>query len=530
MKESYPKIDALVRQRLAALPPATIPPAGWESLERELDAAADASLREALSGLEVTPVPGWAALAEKLDERSPDDLSLASRLNGLEGSIAAGSWAVLTNRMDQQTAANVDGIIVSRLDAAAPLVVSGWATLAARLELIGWRRETLMAWKTIEFTLLASLLLLLVRFVPSAEPTQVPLANNTGFYVAETPVTQAPREVMPPITGEQPAVRATAKREAQQNVSLRLSLAESPKKGNSAPPAVTISSAQGTVEDGRTSRVIAPLPQQTIPLLEKTVERPLPVITLPESRRSEPVLYYSNFFVSPLDVNEVVTQRKDLDELEVSAGRRLTNGVSLGALLDFVQGRNGLQIGLVVSQRSYRPTSQIWRSNIQRLEGYEQFRYTTLELPFNYKRILRETDRWRISGRLGMSMNIIVSSEFIGRDGVAESIEKVQAEGRAIPGPVGLQTSQLANVSDRRAFREPGRGWLEGGGLLTNSTFYLGGGLVFERLINSRLSVYASPSFGRVIYLDDRQGIGPTNDRIHSGSVRFGSRFLLGGK
>jgi hypothetical protein len=75
----------------------------------------------------------------------------------------------------------------------------------------------------------------------------------------------------------------------------------------------------------------------------------------------------------------------------------------------------------------------------------------------------------------------------------------------------------------------PEKGWLEGGSIFANSSFYLGGGLVVERLMTPRWSLYLSPSFGRVIYLNESRGIGPTNDRIHSGSLRMGSRYLFGG-
>jgi|GEM_PF-1834425 hypothetical protein len=562
MKETYTHIDELLRRRLAEVPVlpysatgwdaleceldvvvdaplrkaliadviVAAPASGWVALERELDALADAPLREALTAdmSAMAPATGWAVLKRKLDPRPVAEQSLADKLTALVPALPTG-WDMLSARMDRENAEGVDVIVAAGLNTSTGGNVSGWAALAARLELIGWRRSTLAAWKITEGALLMSLLLLLVRFGPA-----VPVFANIGpgFPLQlEAPATdsaalRAKRRTL----NDVPALPATATRLTATVMAVPVAVRPTASVLLAAAAVVEKREVWPTVSAGATltapvdivptrinGLVIEPLQRQTI--------LPSPMVSLPEIHKSEPVYYYINTFLSPLDVNQVITRNKEFSEVAVEGGRRFTNGLSGGFLMDFSQGKNAIQIGIILAHRSYDPTPLDWKSDQPDLEGYQRFNYTSIELPFNYKRVLHQTNNWRFSGRVGMSMNVIASSRFKGEEDVYKSVEIVQDGPQFRPLPAG----DLYGWSEKRQFIMPEKGWLEGGSIFANSSFYLGGGLVVERLMTPRWSLYLSPSFGRVIYLNESRGIGPTNDRIHSGSLRMGSRYLFGG-
>jgi len=254
---------------------------------------------------------------------------------------------------------------------------------------------------------------------------------------------------------------------------------------------------------------------------------PSPMLDLPVIDGAEPVYYYLNTFLSPADVNQVVTPSKGFTALRVNGGSRFTAGQSGGFLLDVAKGKDELQFGVIVSRRSYVPTVFAWRASAPvDLKGYTRFNYTSIELPLNYKRVLHQTNNWRFSGRVGMSMHVTAFSDFEGRDKFNKTVDEVEQNLARMPVPTPRSTT---SISDKRQLENPSAGWFEGGGIFDNASFYVGGGIVVERLLTPRMSVYVSPSFGRVVFLREGQGTGPTNDRIHSGGLRLGSRYLFGG-
>lgn len=533
MKETYTHLDELLRQRLAQAPVEPYQAASWAALERELDTETDSSLRDALTVGAATALPasGWATLERRLDVRPAADQLLASKLTGLAPSVLPGSWETLAVRLDEENAVAVDAIVTSGLNASGAGTVSGWAALAARLELIGYRRNSIAAWKITEGALLVSLLLLLIRFSPEAPvfaklgpgfplalETAVPDDSETGLTVAG--VTDSSLATPDLSLAKRSGVAKTAK-------------AATPEKPPKVvPPAKTVNAEATEPSPGVEALALntTPLvPQKVTGLVLEPLQRqrilPDPLVSLPITTKSEPVYYYVNTFLSPLDVNQVITRNKEFSEVAVKGGRRFTNGLSGGFLIDFAQGKSTVQIGIIVAHRSYDPTPLDWKSDEPDLQGYQQFNYTSLELPFNYKRVVYENNKWRFSGRVGVSMNVIASSRFQGEEEVYKSVEIVQDGPQFRPLPV----NSLYGLSDKRQFINPEKGWLEGGSIFANSSFYLGGGVVVERLMTPRWSIYLSPSFGRVVYLNESEGIGPTNDRIHSGSLRMGSRYLFGG-
>ncbi|TXF85242.1 hypothetical protein FUA23_20790 [Neolewinella aurantiaca] len=552
MKEIHAHIDELVRDHLNDLPLAAPDSKGWDALERELDAPEDLHLRNALTGLAANASAiGWQALENKLDTRKPEDVSLAGKLDNLQPAVSPGSWEILASRLDQENDKAVDAIVSEGLARTTPSVSSGWAALAARLELIGWRRSTIAAWKVTEGSLLLCLILLFFRFAPEFRHQQEPFADlDNGFPMpmmasaSEQSDERADNSL--PAGNSTPSVHQPKSKTTK---TLR-------PKSSSVRPLVSNQGAQALAGDGaqvpgavaeETPELYSPesIAALDIDPLTSRMYMPSPVLQLAEVDNSVPAYCYINGFVSPLDVNQVVTPGHIAGEYDISSERRFTTGYTIGGLLDFNKGRNTLQIGVIYSRRSYLPASLKWKyqdyfTPRNPVEGYSQFVYHAIEFPFNYKFTLKETTNWRISARAGMSLSVIAKPEIrdqeevvakleVFEDGVAEDGYGTGSSFLPTPGS-RPQPSTQSDFSSESELKDPPKGWFEGGSILANSSFYLGGGVIVERIMNPRWSVYVSPSFGRVIYLRDEDGIGPYRDRIHLGSLRMGSRYRFGGK
>jgi hypothetical protein len=542
MNKSTKHTDALLRQRLLEeLPQASPSEAGWDVLSDRMDADGDLGLQAALMGLSVTsPALGWQALERKLDPISQADTNLAEKLNSLQPMATAAGWIALETRLEQENEKAVDAIVADGIARSGVGVTSGWAALAARLELIGWRRGVVGAWKITEASLLLSMLLLVVRFGPTTEKPSLPIAQAENG----SPLPMANVEVVPTTLSEEllPVENSSTQLNPETAVSI-------PAKNNRVradfslvlPTALAITrigQVDPQPEDmGPQQSVVIPvtIPALEIKQLNKAVYLPSPVLSLPKIEDAEPIHYYVNAFVSPFDINRVVTPATAIGEFDISGDRRFTYGSSVGLLIDVNQGKNGLQFGATYSRRSYIPTALKWYlqdefTAFEPIKGYQRFNFENISFEFNYKRTLLTTNNWRVSGRMGMSLSVIARSSFDGQDEVVEGFNNFEERVGNLPNGQRSGGDRPTDFSGKRKLQNPPNGWLEGGSILANSSFYLGGGVIVERLMNPRWSLYVSPSIGRVIYLKEDQGIGPYNDRIHLGSLRFGSRYRFGGK
>lgn len=552
MKQTINHIDALVRQRLGEIPEAPPTDRGWQRLSAALAADPDHQVATALAGLaqaDSGTVSGWEALERKLDPLTSADASIATALENLQPTEVKG-WEALAKQLDEETATAVDAVVVDRLARNINGVSSGWAALAARLELIGQRRGMIAAGKITEFSLLLSLLLLFVRFgtvlpttiveAPIAQQEQIAIPTDTPMLAAAialpsaelaTIEKEAPLSKEDAFIAKTPSINPTAS-SPQQSISpiLPLAPAISGEENGIGTPEVIL------------EEVEMVLPMAAIPgdngKAERSTILPHPALTLPKPDKEVPMRYYANIFVSPLDVNQVITPATQIGDFDISGDSRITQGFSAGALFDISQGKNALQVGAIYSRRSYIPTALKWYLQeeypiIEPVKGYSRFRFETISFPVSFKRTVVEAPRWKIGLRLGMTMSVIAKSDFIipsqdqndlvqALNGRLDRINQPQAGA----GGAGRSSS----LSKSRKLTNPEPGWLEGGSMLENASFYLGGGITIERMISPRWSIYASPSFSRAVFLNPEEGLGPYNDRIHLGSLRFGGRYLLNNK
>jgi len=508
MKDQHP-LDDLIRQRIDALPPPP-PPAGPAGIARRAPAA-------------TTGGEGGAGKRRSL----PPPVAPPGCGGGREEKLVA-SEALATKA--------VDTAVASRLQQAAPAVPSGWALLAARLELIGKRREMVASVKIAEVALLLSLLLIAFRFGPAALlPTETPLADESSTKLSGFPVATRPPAERATATTDTPSPslhEPTGSEQAADNNRAIGKLATLP-TGGQIPPLVT-----GTPNTIRLRRRVAV--SETVATIDYTVswgEPPLqapPYLAPPVA--AQPIHYYANLFASPVDVNQVVTPHNQY----IGIAERQSNfstGYSIGALVDIVQGNNGVQTGLQFSYRSYVPVAFGLIQGKQPLKDGEEpvrfgrLRYRTISIPLIYNRQLYQDQKWRVSGGLGVAMNVILSSDFkLDNNLTLDDLDRFWREYLAR----GKEEGTIANIGRSSEYTDllaPPQGYLEGGSLIKNTSLYVTGSLRFERLLDDRWSLYFSPTVMRQFTVrEDDGGKGPLQDRIHSGMFRFGTRLLLSDK
>ncbi|MCP9235631.1 hypothetical protein [Lewinella sp. JB7] len=492
MKETHP-LDELIRQRIESLPP--------------------------------PPARGWDTLVEKLDAPTPSDLSVADKLATLQPVAPTGSWDAFEAKLSAAEA-RVDELVATSLQQTAPAAPSGWALLAARLELIGQRREMVFCLKVSEAALLLSALLVFLRLgdLPTLRPQA---ANEVEVPTAAFPISLASPPTSPPglvldspsaLPPEVPPTPAAAVSAASVVAPL--------------PVRVPTPRAQATrFRTVRTVERTGLLPRQsyTISLLPQDVQ---PALSLPRLQPVEAIQYYLNVFASPIDFNQVVTLENP--SLGIQPQSNLSTGHSAGILVDIVQGANGLQTGLIYGFRSYVPAEILSLENVhnQREEEdrirFGRLTYSTVSIPLIYERELHATDKWRLNAGLGMAMNVILSSEFKLGDGFTmddldRQIREFR-EQRRIAGNIPYEGRERGT----NKILTPESGYLEGGSLLDNSSLYLSGNVRVERLLTDHWSLYFSPTVTRLITVrNDDGGKGPLEDRIHNTMLRLGTRIRL---
>ncbi len=490
----------------------------------------DELIRQRITDLPAGPSRGWEGLERKLDAPDPMDTAVASKLAALTPTPLPGSWEKLSEKLTAREAeaeAALDTAVAGGLQQSSPAPISGWALLAARLELIGKRREMVACMKISEAALLLSLILLFFRFGNLPQENRKPQAdqNATAAFpitVAETPAFR-PKEVDPP----EAVLSAVLPAPTNAAVAPLASVPLASRQVSREAPLPAVRPLNSTEATGQLSFL-----EFALQLPEQNVHPPF---QLPSLLDGEPIQYYLNLFVSPVDFNQVVTQTNQ--SLGITAGSELSTGYSLGGLIDISQGHNALETGFIYGYRAYVPAEILRLENEQPVQNeeapvrYGRLRYHTVSVPLNYEREIFRDEKWQFSGGVGMVVNVILSSKFR-LDGIytVEDLERQIIQYRLKLQDEGI-ISAPGRASSNHEILYPEAGVFQGGSLLSNSSLYLSGNLRIERLLNDKWSLYFSPTVSRLITMRPGDGgKGPLEDRIHNTMLRFGTRVRLSDK
>ncbi|MEL6668899.1 MAG: hypothetical protein AAFP08_08005 [Bacteroidota bacterium] len=523
----------------------------------------DELLRESLSHAadERRPV-GWDQLSSRLSSGQESfDQAIREKFNSFDTELTPMGWDQLEQRIDHQRAASADKHVKDQLAHVSGQSQSGgWAALAARLELIAHRRQSLAAFKLTEVSLMLSILLLFWRFgvLPGSE--EVPVAQVSTQELA-TATASIDMDEHPSVelasTDQVSEVRTSA---GQQASGLSLNVL----------PSFDIGNSQVT----RSESLVGSSGQNSVAAIEKLPARELQVIDanqpgvpqidiaensagasevlmrdilplqnaltsasfglLPSIQDTDPdkgIHTYLRVFYSPVDFNQVITPQNEFLDRIIEADNRFTIGQSGGILIDIASRHFSLNTGLIYGLRSYIPTLL----KVDQFEedlplviapsrsGYSRLSFHTASIPLTINKTLLNNDNWRITLGGGVGLTMVLKSSFVKLDG-ADQVLNDLLNSQVVPqGRGGIQERV-----DAKEYFNPEPGWFQGGSIFSNANFYLTGTASFERKLGDRFSVFAAPTISRYLHFVQKGGLGPNYDRIHNHSVYFGTRIRLG--
>ncbi len=555
-RDQNKQFDEQLRQRLTDWQSAA-PPKGWDQLAHALDQgqhAFDEVIRDKLQALPpalVTAPKGWETLAKQLDEQASDQ--------------------VYHQKLRQATVPAYQR--------------SGWVRLAARLELIAQRRSAIAAYKITEIALLLSAVLIFWQYSPSL-PSTLPLtvaqlASPPAKAVAKTsPEASSTVASATATTGGSTAAAAIASPMASQQLKsiggayllvAPKSIAPERPANHAAQPIVnsplSLSRPIGAV--GMSSRLghsiatsalptgqhltaeglnllaeehPAPSPSLEIAvacispteLLQLPERTPLTYTTSPLVQRAVNRQHHLRFFVSPWDINQVVTPAFLVGDRKIGRDVRFSSGRSAGLLLDVTHGKHGHSYGLIYSRRSYLPTifadaesalNMPRPSPLARVDtNYSRITFQTVSLPFSYQRLLLKKGKWRLRANVGVEVNLVLKAKFYKSPNFDNNITDFI---RNAGGGSAIARSSEFRELNATDLIHPEKGLLQGGSALLNTSFYLGGGFTIEHQLGSYSSLFVSPQFTRAVYYRRQAGLGPFGDRIHHNALQMGMRWRL---
>ncbi|PHI21312.1 hypothetical protein CEQ90_02625 [Lewinellaceae bacterium SD302] len=556
-KDKYTEADRLMREGLDGLQP-DYPAGGWERLalrlddqpvasakERE-DEKADELLRASLTSIvPAYEAASWDKLKNRLDTQDSIDAhvltdeSVSQQLNALVPAYDAASWAALNARMNNTES---DEILHHRLDTSAPVPpLSGWAALAAKLELIAARRTAIYGYKFSELCLVLTLLLLIWRFYPegnevepvgpSAEPAMeasLPLASiddeQGDLPPSQMVSTQAETRQTTGAAEVETEAGETAATESAENI-----------------PSINIQAVEvaPTVVFTPTFGATNPLAVELAPalLIERTIPRP--IVSLSNERNtqsSKPGTFYLRPFISPWDFNQIVTPKQVVNDIILKQDIRISYGASAGVLLDVSYRKHSMQYGLIYGRRSYIPTvlKEVeaflpGQGPIERRDtNYSRISLQEVTLPVVFQWHVFDNEQWRMTADVGLAANVNVWKRFQKSPNFDSDVLNWSRQTPQIIGGGRNEETEDLNRIGARDLVYPEQGVFQGGSLLENVSMTASIGFSIERYLDERLSIYVAPRFSRAIYYQKSSGVEPFNDRIHNNSVQFGTRILLG--
>ncbi|MEM6965760.1 MAG: hypothetical protein AAF573_13415 [Bacteroidota bacterium] len=142
-------------------------------------------------------------------------------------------------------------------------------------------------------------------------------------------------------------------------------------------------------------------------------------------------------------------------------------------------------------------------------EQWEDAEISMIQIPLNVHFAFLNKKRWKMYSLLGAGLHMAAQNNF--------NFQLEDLSQTATRSPVAEQ-SEIANES--AAFR----GILEGGNFRENSYLTANLGFGLERKFTYRWSLFVQPVYQHYFLFE---GIGPNQDRIHSGSIRFGAKVKI---
>jgi hypothetical protein len=200
----------------------------------------------------------------------------------------------------------------------------------------------------------------------------------------------------------------------------------------------------------------------------------------------------------------------DRNTLSTGDERRLSEGLSAGAVVGYRKGKWGIESGLGWQRASFQPKRVIEIFDGNTTQGFygsyaDKVDAEIISVPVKATRQLARVGKTRLHAVGGATAHLAAFKNY---------------EYKTVYFPGVLpQSDPNSQPSASPTLAQDGKGWLEQGG--ANGNFYLSAdaGVRVEHPVNKRLIAYVEPVYRRAL---TRQGIGPGESRLHTMSIQAG--------
>lgn len=522
---------------------------------------------ENLDGEKYIPMD-WSAMESQLDNEVNDlDHLVEKSLKDLDGAkYVAMDWSLMENKLDAEIEANstadsevdpqlediyLDAVAYDHLKNIEPPYNSAhWEIMSARLdEEYAYRRKVILT-KALEAVVVLLLVWTAINFFPNKKITpstvnpvatthdntnnlfQQPILQQSSSQnlIAENK-TEVPQNSNSTSTSIQEEEFSNTLPTPPINNENAVSLDFSPVKVISIPSNLEdiqdLEAINNTTATKSLSSIDLITSSGTSILKEKLLVQiaalpPLPLSVLPwESNYEEPnsigkrklrthEIFFSMFTSGDVNYVESDFYNTDIRNWDVYQRNRL--GYGGGFSVGFQLKRFLVETGASYNFISYQQRDEaniIGNINFGYLEEqWEDAELNIVQVPLNIQYSFLLKKKWKMYSLTGVSLNMAIQNNF-----------NFQLEG-----PSTAARSPLAKQSTIANQAASYRGILEGGNFRENSYLAANIGFGLERKFTYRWSLFVQPIYQHYFLFE---GIGPNQDRIHSGSLRFGAKVKI---
>lgn len=478
------------------------------------------------------------------------DRNVREQLENLEPRFNASSWDKLQERLDSDDAeSDWDAQVAQRLgQIERPYNRASWKALAERLDIEDKRLNSIYCAKARELFLMALLLWTTTQFL-TFEPQVQHIAQQyhtpPRLDIAGAG-TEVPFVVAPLHSTEKPTSSALARAPKYKTASVndfsataQNNLATASLHENTATvntdrnadllPSAALSELESENAVGENleafvlMEAVEPISVFGLNAVEPDDDR-----NLEQALRLQPVprkRFVRIGMMGSSDYNRIITPPVRVNT-DIVALDQYALGYSGGITVGFESGRWEVETGFLYTAKRYYPLQVLYveGSLTDGLigGGIKQNEFDMMQVPLNFRYNFLTRNRWRIYGLLGASVHVVAQSNFYIAD--IQGFETDTFRPGSNDGGRNGEEEERPKVLETQAIQN--QGWLEGGGLLENSSLGINIGAGIERYMSPRWSLFGQPTYHHSI-LYPNKGLGPLSDRIHTMSLFMGIKVRL---
>ena len=522
----------------------------------------------------------WDKLAHRMDFEAQEEVDnlFKDRLGSVEAPLVAGSWEAMEKMIEAdevtekiETEAQVDSIAYEKLhNLRVPYQSEHWALMVKRLEEEYSLRHILYRYKVAEISLMALLLLTIIRFMPLMEDlAQGVVQNEQQQTMEQQPILPTDKMAIPSILPTLDIASLVQLNTANPLADATSGVVPTSATGNVLIPSVRNGGVQFTSTNKSPFESTSPnwrgqylsilpkkemTPLQSIPGTKTVIEEfaskqdkllamaskrqadmdavaglpvgqvksakyswELPTVETPPSKKKTS-LRFSIFTTTDLNYVTTPPNRYNVfgDPVETQYNETSASGYGGGVTVSWKWGRWEYQTGGIYSFKRYIPNTPIFIFNTPNFfirEDFNGIQLDIFQVPLNVHYHFKDMGKWRFYATAGMSANFVTSTIY--------EFEYEKQALNLLPPSEGSSPEDNKSIRQEKEFPS---GLADGGHLRDN--FYMSAnlGLGMERYLSPKWTVFFQPNYQHFI---TSKGIGTNMDKIYTTSFHLGTKFNL---